>query len=528
MATAVHPLALAAQRPWLALPLAFGAGAVSATGFAPWSFLPGLFALALLLWLLATAPSLAAAWRRAVAFVFGHAVLSLHWIAIAFTVDAERFGAFAIPAVAILCLIVALIQGSVLALLRLARWHQPVSQWLAFGLLWSAGEALRGILLQFPWNPIGAAAAEWPALAQGAAFGGVAWLGLAMALAASAPALIVLGWEKHRRSSLIATALVLVLVAGIASAGLVRLAEPGRFTDTRLRLVQGAFALDHGFAAARLRTWFMRQLKLTETPHQGPLAAVIWAEGAAPYYLDTDASARQWMAQSLGRLAAEQILITGGDRLLLDRDGDIEAVANGLFVVDENAELQATYEKVHLVPFGEFLPFRYWFRLIGLDKLSAGSIDYGRGPGPVTINLAGLPSFSPLICYEVIFSGQAVGTPRPDFLLNVTNDTWFGDSVGPYQHLAMTQIRAIEEGLPVVRTANSGISANIDALGRVHESLGLGRRGVLDVSLAETGAPTPFVQWRWWPFALSVFAIGLICGIFEAVQRRRERSSCVS
>jgi apolipoprotein N-acyltransferase len=156
-------------------------------------------------------------------------------------------------------------------------------------------------------------------------------------------------------------------------------------------------------------------------------------------------------------------------------------VWNSLVVVDGNAGVAAIYDKHHLVPFGEYMPFR---NILPLDKITAGSLDFSAGPGVRTLRLAGLPAFSPLICYEVIFPGRvARGDDRPEWLLNITNDAWFGTSAGPHQHFVSARLRSVEEGLPLVRAANTGISGVIDAYGRVVGRLGLGRSGVIDARL---------------------------------------------
>ena len=188
---------------------------------------------------------------------------------------------------------------------------------------------------------------------------------------------------------------------------------------------------------------------------------------------------------------ARGLLITGGDRGVRDESGS--AIYNSLYALTPAGDVAAQYDKSHLVPFGEYMPKRW---LIPYDKITGGIGDFAAGAGLITLTVPGLPPFTPLICYEAVFSGRV--TPdageRPQWLLNVTNDAWFGMSTGPYQHYGTARLRAVEEGLPLVRTANTGISAVIDGYGRTVAELGLGQRGVLDAPLPVAAARTVFAM----------------------------------
>ena len=163
---------------------------------------------------------------------------------------------------------------------------------------------------------------------------------------------------------------------------------------------------------------------------------------------------------------------------------------NSVQAFDRQGNVIDTYDKFHLVPFGEYVPLRGW---LPIDKITPGSVDFSAGPGPETIVVPGLPLVGPLVCYEAIFPGDvAKRDPRPGVLLNVTNDAWFGDSTGPRQHFAAARMRAVEEGLPLVRAAGTGISAIVDPYGRVLASLALGRRGIVEGELPVALPPTPF------------------------------------
>jgi apolipoprotein N-acyltransferase len=215
---------------------------------------------------------------------------------------------------------------------------------------------------------------------------------------------------------------------------------------------------------------------------------VIWPEAAATYLLNRDTPARQAIAAIAPRGG---LVITGGLRGA-PASGPLEAVWNSIVAIDPTGAIVASYDKVHLVPFGEYVPLRW---LLPFKKLTAGSIDFSAGPGPRTLDLPGLPPAAAMICYEVIFPSAIVDPDhRPAWLLNVTNDAWFGFSSGPFQHFAIARTRAVEEGLPLVRAANNGISGVIDAYGRVVRRLGLDDIGVLDAPLPVALPATPYAR----------------------------------
>jgi apolipoprotein N-acyltransferase len=476
-------------------------GAIAALALPPLSLWPCLLAFAGLLHLLRIAPG---PWRAALlgwCFGLGHFLVGLYWITIAFFTDAERFGLLAVPAVVLLCAGMALYPALAAGFTALRRWRSPTAAALALALAWTAAELLRGHLFGgFPWNLIGYAFAGSDAMMQFAAVAGVWGLSLLAVLIGALPAALLEPGGRTRWWPVAAAGLLLLL---LWSGGALRLADAGTppAPGPLLRLVQGNVSQHHKWQPELRAQWFRRYLELTAEAEDG-VRAVIWPESAAPYPLDQEPEARRLIGQVV---PPGGLLLTGGERF--DFASDPPRAWNSLFVLDPSGTIVARYDKRDLVPFGEFLPLRGVLGRLGLKKLTGGSIDFQSGPGRRTIALPGLPPFSPLICYEAIFPGAVVDrSARPAWLLNITNDAWFGRSSGPYQHLAMARLRAVEEGLPLVRSANTGISAVVDPWGRVTARLDLGVTGVLDAPLpASLAAPPPFAR-----FGLGV-VVALAC-----------------
>jgi apolipoprotein N-acyltransferase len=233
---------------------------------------------------------------------------------------------------------------------------------------------------------------------------------------------------------------------------------------------------------------------------------LIWPESAFPFFLAREPEA---LAQIAARLPRGTVLVTGAARPAEPRPGKQELRAyNSIYVIDHDGSILSVYDKVHLVPFGEFLPFQEVLEQQGLMQITKMPGGFVSGDRRRPISVARTPPFLPLICYEIIFPGEAVprGGERPGWLLNVTNDGWFGRSTGPYQHFQQARVRVIEEGLPLVRAANTGISAVFDPLGRVMASLPLGAEGVLDANLPQAVEAPFYVRAGDGPLALVMLA----------------------
>jgi len=300
--------------------------------------------------------------------------------------------------------------------------------------------------------------------------------------------------------------LLILLPAGF---GVWRLAQgpAGDVPDVTLRLVQPSIPQTLKNDPAALLANFRRLYALATSPSKAKLTAVIWPEDAAPPYLDRDSGAREAIATAA---PPGGYVLTGTVRTDPAPQAPVH-LWNSFVVIDHAAKIWASYDKFHLVPFGEYVPLR---GVLPMQKITPGAIDFSAGPGPRTIAVPGLPPFSPLICYEAIFP-DAVTDPaqRPDWLVNITDDAWYGLTSGPFQHVAIARLRAVEEGLPLARVGDNGVSAMFDPYGRVLARLGLDDVGVLDVKLPRPLPPTIYSRFGDLPF---VFILGLIVVILMA------------
>ena len=437
-----------------------------------------------LVWLVAGATSPRKAAWIGWGFGFGYFAAGLYWVGIAFLVDADRFALIMPVAVAGLAAGMALFPA--LALYIVVRsGFDGAARIIFLAAAWVFTEWLRSwVLTGFPWNLIGTVWSFSPGMLQLAAFGGVWALSAMTVLVAASPALLGASAKPGARGGRnLFVAVMLLLPLSVWLLGELRLAaapEQGTADQVSLRIVQPAIEQKLKWERSLKLQHVLRQIEMSRAGPGGPPDVVVWAETAVPYLLEQDTALQSLLATALAEGA---VLVTGAPRA--GQSLGSPGLRNSLHALDHTGSITATYDKGHLVPFGEYTPLKGW---LGLDKLAVGAGDFVPGIGPVTIDLEGLPPFSPLICYEVIFPGQVVaataaGKRRPEWLLNVTNDGWFGQSSGPYQHFANARLRAVEEGLPLVRAANSGISGVIDGYGRIVARLGLGEAGVLDAKL---------------------------------------------
>jgi apolipoprotein N-acyltransferase len=463
-------------RGWRADLCALLAGMVTAAALPPVNAVPVLLVtIPVLLMLIAASPRPMVAGRRGFFFGFGLNLLGLYWITDAILFEAALFWWLVPLAVPGLSAAVAMFIAIPAAITRLARPGWPAA--LALAGSWEAADLVRQFFATgFPWNPLGSVW-ELPGypgdvMIQAAAVVGVHGLTLLTLLAAATP---LLG-----RSGRVAGAL---LLAAWCAFGVVRLNEPAPpSTGLKALLIQGNVAQGQKWNRALMVSIFRHYLDLTrqavDSTH-GKAAVVIWPETASPALLQTDPEARGLIAEA-----------AGGNQSLIGsvRFGPDERPRNSLFALGSDGSIEGIYDKWHLVPFGEYQPD--W--LPAFLQFIPGN-GFAAGPGPQTLHIPGLPPAGALICYEAIFPAQVIDrADRPAWMVNVTNDAWFGNSSGPRQHLAAVRMRAVEEGLPVIRAANTGISAAFDAYGRELKHLGMQKTGYLAVDIPGALPMTPF------------------------------------
>lgn len=477
---------------WRALAMAALAGAVSALAFAPFNAFPLLlFGIAALVLLLDGAVTRPKPIRRAAivgwGFGFGQFAVGMHWIFYPFLVDPVEH-AWQIPFALLffpggLALFIAA-AGAAAAYI----WKPGASRIFALTAAYAVAEWLRGhILSGLPWN---LPAYGWGAslgVLQTSAFVGVYGLSLLTLLFGASLAELV---DRSRRWRVPAAITALFLVLWLGGEARLALSPATTVAGTHVRLVQPNIPQDQKYVRALVVRNWQTLMTLSKRPAQVEPNVIVWPEAAPPVLLQRAPTALDEITIFTG---TTRTLITGNQRFTAEPSGKREFF-NSLYVFGHGGQLIATYDKFHLVPFGEYLPLEPLLTSLGITKLVGFPGSFTSGDGPLTVKVPGAPDAGPLICYEILFPSAVVGEVRPGWLINVTDDSWFGPWAGPRQHLLTARVRAIEEGLPVARAANTGISAMIDPNGRLVASLGLDQAGVVDAELPRALTPTLYAR----------------------------------
>lgn len=477
--------------------LAFGCGLGLAVGQVPLSLWPvALVALSALTVLVARAGTPRRAGLVAWAGGAGHFALALSWIVEPFLVDIARHGWMAPFAMVALAGGLALFWGCAGVFAGWAGRQRPRRTALAFAVALAGVELARGyVLTGFPWALPGHVWIGAPQM-QLAAVTGQYGLTLIVTLAAALPWAMPVGPGRA-----LGVTLAALLVAGTGYWGMQRLAEPlpDAPDPPRIRLIQPNAAQHLKWRPDMIPVFWERQLAFTAAPSEPAPDLIIWPETAVPYMLDRAGGALRVIAAE-----ARGIPVMLG---IQRRDGP--ATFNSLAVIGPDGRVTHLYDKHHLVPFGEYIPFASVLGRFGIRGLAANDIyGYAAGPGPRVLDLGPrLGGALPLICYEAVFPQDLRTELRPRWLVQITNDAWFGTRSGPYQHLALARLRAVEQGLPLARAANTGVSAMIDPMGRVTGQLALNTAGQLTVPLPPALPETIYVRTGDWPTAGILFAL---------------------
>jgi apolipoprotein N-acyltransferase len=491
---------------WQRATIAFIAGAASALAMAPVNAWPILFVtFPVLIWLVDG--SAAGRWSGSVTaalagwcFGFGYFLAGLYWIGYAFLVDVKTFGWLLPVAVVGLPAYLALYTALGVAAARLI-WVRGPERVLALAATLTVAEWLRGHLLSgFPWNTFGYALTEPLVLAQSVSLVGIWTLTFFCIAVCSTPAVIA-DDKADTRHPYRPLFVGVVLLAGFAGYGATRLWSypTGYVNGIKLRIMQPNLQQDDKFNYSAKAQVMERYLRLSDRS-TGPQSSgvhdithLIWPEAAFPFFLTREPDA---LAQIATLLKPSTVLITGAVRAPDNSSSRSPQAYNSVYVIDPDGSIRGIYDKMHLVPFGEYLPFQRLLERLGLMQLTKVVGGFLAGDRRRAIDIAGAPKVLPLICYEAIFPGAAVPRgERPGWLVNVTNDGWFGISSGPYQHFQQARMLAVAEGLPLVRAANTGISAVIDPVGRIVSQLPLGVEGVLDAQLPTAIEPTIYLSY---------------------------------
>lgn len=517
---------LASLSGWRGALLTILFGAVAASALPPVHFLPGLLSFSILAWRLEREVSAARAAAQGWLFGFGYHLAGLYWISNALLVESDKFAVFVPLAAVGLPMALAVFPAAAMSVVpKIAAPGWPRA--IAVALLWSLAEYARGHLFTgFPWNLPAYAFSVSDALSQTASLIGAYGLSLFVLLAAMGFAVVIGPRRALSKGPVVLGVIFLLLPAFAWLGGAARLASAPLAGDPSvvIRIVQGNIPQKDKWKPELRARHIARYLDLSRSktptaraigiPEGAAPTVIIWPETAVPGFLGQSRDLRHAVATVAPDTGS---LVTGAPSIT---QGPPRRLYNSLIGVGADGLVNARYDKVHLVPFGEYVPLKSW---LPLPRVVQSFADFTPGPTRASLEIPGLGLVSPLICYEVIFPGQVIAadadsemTNRPRALLNLTNDAWYGASPGPYQHLAISKMRAIEEGIPLIRAANTGISGIYDAYGRTLIQLSLGETGAVDGYLPfQSNRPTIYSITGdcFYFIILTIFIIGILINL---------------
>lgn len=472
-------------------------------------------------------------------FGFGHFVVGLYWISISLFVDIKQFfwllpfSITLIPAAAAVYIgLTTALTNKISDFLKFTKFQKI----LLFTLIWICFEFLRSILFSgFPWNLIGYSLTFSTNISQFAAISGIYGLSILALLIYTLPAILFdriydndknkeewcgLDLNINSKTNFYIIISFVILIIGICSYGKYHIKDDLKLAKNgKMRLIQPNIEQTLKWDPVHKRNSFLKNLRLATQNDNKDINYVILSESAIPYLIDKNSVELLNILKSA--IPKNAFLISGVLRKEIAKNSK-KKYFNSIVTINDEGKIIDFYDKRHLVPFGEYIPFQKYVPFI--SKITHGSEGFSEGKEQHIVNpKKDFPTFNPLICYEVIFSNLANSDKRPDFLLNVTNDAWFGKSSGPFQHLAMSQIRAIEYGMPLIRVANNGVSAYIDPYGRIINKINLNKTGIIDIKLVEKLKTTFYAEHSKTPPAppaplilmITLLIIGILKNVFQ-------------
>jgi apolipoprotein N-acyltransferase len=498
----------------------FGFGALCSLAFAPFHFfIAAIISLSAFYFLLEKSEAKKPIFWVSFFYGFGYFVSGVYWIAISLLVDVQFFWLIPFALTLIPAVLALYFVGFALSykfFLQKFKFEKSYQKIIIFAVCWLVFEVLRSNLFSgFPWNLIGYIWLFDVHFAQLAKVFGIYGLSLFAVLICLFPVLLFAkGGKKISSSEKFFGIILALLFAANLVYGILEVDEDKITYDSQvlLRLVQGNIQQEMKWDAEEKYQNLIKHIKLTNAPNLDKISAVIWSETAVPYAIDDN----EELLDLLRKATPDNgLLITGA--LKFDYTNStkttISQAWNSVFTLDKSG-IVAIYHKHHLVPFGEYIPLQKYLPFV--EKITEGSLGFSAGEGAKTIQTKQF-SFSPLVCYEVIFSNEIIEkNSQPDLLINVTNDAWFGKSSGPYQHLDIARMRSIEYATSMARVANTGVTAFIDPFGRVVDKIDLGKSGIIDIALIKKLAPTIYRTYLEIPLVVVVFFLLAILLILKS------------
>ncbi|MDF2366991.1 apolipoprotein N-acyltransferase [Sneathiella sp.] len=478
-----------------------------------------------LLWILSVAKTRWQAFLAGWWFGWGQFIAGLYWIGVAFTVDAKTHALLMPLPVLVLPAFLAIVSGCATLVTHMSG-AKSLARVFLFSGAWIAFEYVRGVIFTgFAWNTIGYSWSGILPVLQSTAFIGVYGLTLLTVFLSSLPALLGEAGTP-RRTALVSLTITLGLFVALYGVGVLRVPDSPvqSFENSTMRIVQPNISQRDKWKHDLLLDHLRKIVALSLTDDGNSPRYFIWPETAVPYYLTTTKPLQKELAQIIPSGGA---IVTGAPR----RDPVVRQSWNSLQVLGETGEILDIYDKQHLVPYGEYMPLRSFMAATGLSKIIPALDQMSDFATPDSsakkvISIPGLPPARALICYEIVFPWEVDPDTAFSWILNITNDGWFGTTSGPYQHFAMTRTRAIEQGVAVVRAANTGISAIIDPYGRAGEELALNETGFIDGEL-----PLPIPErtlYAQYGEAIPVALVIAFIGIGVGLRRRPPKNTRLS